>query len=181
MRYLFHKFLLLLCQNAHATSQCYQDWVPVSTRVKAKRQPLSSKVSSQQSQILNSLKSARATAANVPRKLTHHLLTNKRTEPSQSADQSKSLRTSTCKRTDRLQSNLTEEPKRTPSARETMPRVVLELDLAAPLLARAQHPSAATEPDIEYMSRRQSTIRLLSNTFPISYLLTTATLSLILT
>jgi hypothetical protein len=129
-------------QLVHATSQSSQDWVPVSTRLEAKKQLLSSKVFSQQSQTLNSLKSARATAANVLRKLTHRSQTNKRTEPSQSADQSKFLRTSTCKKTVRLLSNLTEEPKRIPSARETMLREVLEADLAAPLLARAQQSSA---------------------------------------
>jgi hypothetical protein len=96
----------------------------------------SNRKSCQLFQTHNSLKSVRATAANVLRKLTHRTQTNRRTEPSQSADQSRFLRTSTCKKVVRLLRTLTEEPRKIPSARETMLKEVL-VDLVAPLLACA--------------------------------------------
>lgn len=147
----------------HAISRPYQVSVHQQSKEEANKLRYTRKATSKSSPTPNTLRSARATAANVPRKPTHRSLSNKRTELSQSADQSKSSRTSTCKSAERLLSNLTEEPRKIPSARETMLRVVLETTLVVPMFRLAHqssaphpHPSLLRSVDIEYLSWRHN-------------------------
>jgi hypothetical protein len=145
--------LYLPLQNSlvHATSQCYLDLELLSTRDSVRRHRLSNNKTFSVSPTLSSLKSASQTAANATKSNTTHSRTNRRTEPSPFPDLSRFLRTSTCKRTDRLLRTLTEEPRKTQSARETTPRVVLEAAQIASLLPYAHQASAlASESDIEY-------------------------------
>ena len=128
-QYLYHHVL--------AYSNSYQDSaLDFSHPSDNKLQSFRSKIYSQY-QTLSSPKFVNPTAVHAKRRHTLHSVTNKRTEPSASADPSLSSRTSTYKKADRLPRTLKEEPRRTAFARETTLKVVLVQEQNALLSALA--------------------------------------------
>ena len=120
-----HNHLSFNYLSAHVTSQNYQASDQDSQPVSLRKHKHYSQPSLPQSQTPNSRKSARATAALVRKLHTHQTPKPLRTEHSLSQDPSPCWRASALPRVEQLPRTLKVDPRKSQSAKPTMPKVDL--------------------------------------------------------